>query len=142
MPPRCTWSSWARDQIQSTVVTYAAAVATRDPSPHSVGPGIEHASQCFRRHRSLCTTAGTPGRVDLKLKAQAVSACSGLSSLPPPRGWAGAPLLGPSRRRPGGQHGGTPPNKEPPSDQKIALDMNSRWMGGTIKHTSYYQAYH
>ena len=30
-PPSGIWSSWARDRIQATVATYAAAVAMPDP---------------------------------------------------------------------------------------------------------------
>ena len=33
-------SSWARDQIQATAVTYTAAVAMPDPLTHSARPGI------------------------------------------------------------------------------------------------------
>jgi len=41
------WSSWARDQIRDSVVTYAAAAATQDPLTHCAKPGIELASwQC------------------------------------------------------------------------------------------------
>ena len=38
--PSCIWSSWARDQIQATVLTYTTAAATLDLSP-TAGPGIE-----------------------------------------------------------------------------------------------------
>ena len=37
-PPWGMWSSWARDQIQTTVATYAAVTVTLDPLNHTV-PG-------------------------------------------------------------------------------------------------------
>ena len=43
-----TWSSEARNQIQATVVTYAAAVATIDPLIHCTGPGIQPVSWRYR----------------------------------------------------------------------------------------------
>ena len=42
------WSSWARDQIQATVVAYTAAVAGLGPLTHCAGPGIELASWLCR----------------------------------------------------------------------------------------------
>ena len=38
------WNSWARHQIQATVLTYATAVAMPDPLTHCAGPGIEPVS--------------------------------------------------------------------------------------------------
>ena len=46
--PHGMWSSWARDQIWASVVTYAAALATRDSLTHGSGPRIEPVSWCFR----------------------------------------------------------------------------------------------
>ena len=37
-------SSWARDRIQATAVTYATASATSDPLNHSIVPEIEPAA--------------------------------------------------------------------------------------------------
>ena len=37
-------SSWARDLIQATVVTYTAAAATLDPLTRCAWPGMEPAS--------------------------------------------------------------------------------------------------
>ena len=42
-PPCGIWSSWARDQILATVVTYTAAAAMQDPLTHSAVPGMEPA---------------------------------------------------------------------------------------------------
>ena len=42
------WSSWARDHIQTAVVTYAAASSMPDPLIHCAGPGIVPASWCCR----------------------------------------------------------------------------------------------
>ena len=45
LPPHSIWSSWARDQIQVTVVVHTTAVAGMlDPLTHCAGPGIEPAS--------------------------------------------------------------------------------------------------
>ena len=38
--PHSVWSSWARDQIQTTVVTYTTATAMTDPLTHCAGLGI------------------------------------------------------------------------------------------------------
>lgn len=41
-------SSWARDRIRATVVTYTEALAMPDPLSHCAGLGIESASWCCR----------------------------------------------------------------------------------------------
>ena len=46
--PHSIWSSWARDQIWGTVVTYLAAAAVLDPLTHCAGPGIKPASWSCR----------------------------------------------------------------------------------------------
>ena len=43
--PVATWSSWARDHICATVVTYKAAVAISRSLTHCAELGIEPASQ-------------------------------------------------------------------------------------------------
>ena len=37
--PHSIWTSWASSRIEATVLTYAAAVATPDPSPPVLGWG-------------------------------------------------------------------------------------------------------
>ena len=46
--PRSIWSSWARDQIQATVVAYATAAAIPNPLTHCTWLGIESVSWHFR----------------------------------------------------------------------------------------------
>ena len=47
-PPCSIWGFWARDWIQATVTTYAAAVATAGSLTNCARPGMEPASQCSR----------------------------------------------------------------------------------------------
>ena len=44
LAPCGIWSSWARDQIQATVVTYVIPAAVLDPLTHWAGPEITPAS--------------------------------------------------------------------------------------------------
>ena len=48
--PRGIWSSWARDQIQAAVATYATAAAVLDPLTHCAKPGLEPSVLALQRH--------------------------------------------------------------------------------------------
>ena len=47
-PPHGIWSSWARNQIQATVATYATAAAALDSLTHRARPGVEPSPHCCR----------------------------------------------------------------------------------------------
>ena len=54
------WSSRARDQIQTAVVTYTATLATLDPLIHGARVGMEPAAWHCRDAPILFATAGKP----------------------------------------------------------------------------------
>ena len=67
-PPHGIWSSWARDQIQATVVTYTAAIAMPDIYPTMWCQARDQICilvlhRCYRSH---CATVGTPENILLK----------------------------------------------------------------------------
>ena len=65
-PPRGIWSFWARDQIQTTAVTYTEVAAVLDPQPAVLGQGLILCPSTSKRQPIPLCPSGNAGTTFLE----------------------------------------------------------------------------